>query len=92
MLKNLKYILILSLCLSHQVLARPATLEDADVKVEKLYKNIEVQADGSYIETIEFQIRALKESGKEQIVSYPIVYNKASGKKPKPYIKIKHFP
>jgi len=60
------------------VLARPATLQDADIKIEKYNETIEIKSDGTSVQIIEITLRALKESGKDKLISYPLVYNKGS--------------
>ncbi len=55
--------------------ARFATLEDTDFKFEAIHQSVVVQTDGTYTEEIEIQAKALKESGKDKLVSLALPYN-----------------
>jgi transglutaminase-like putative cysteine protease len=58
--------------------ARLATPEDLDLATEFYNRTIYIKKEGTYEETIERAIRATKESGKDKLVSIPIIYNAAN--------------
>lgn len=60
--------------------ARWATLEDLDTATEFCNTNIKINKDGTYEETVEYTLKAMKESGKDRLVSVPLVYNAISTK------------
>lgn len=62
------------------VSARWANIEDTDVSVEFHNQNFYVRKDGTYTVTTEMMLKPLKESGKDSLVSYPLVYNAVSSK------------
>jgi transglutaminase-like putative cysteine protease len=55
--------------------ARWATEDDLDVTTELFNQDIIINKDGTYTETIESMLKATKESGKDKLVSFPLVYN-----------------
>lgn len=57
---------------------RWATINDLDTYIESYNKNIYVRKDGTYVETTELTMVATKESGKDKLVTFPLVYNAAS--------------
>lgn len=60
--------------------ARWATLDDVDVSFECYNRTIEVQKSGAHTEIVELKAKILKESGKDKMVSVPLVYNSGSSK------------
>ncbi len=64
-----------SMIMSPMVSARWATMADTDIIVESSSRDITVNKDGTYVETIEVSARANKESGKDKLVSLPLTYN-----------------
>ncbi len=81
--QSVKILLLLSLSLFFlvpKVEARWATIDDADVATNLYNITIKVNKDGTYIETIEFVLEPLKESGKDRLVSMPLVYNAGNSK------------
>ncbi len=60
--------------------ARWATIDDADVVVESYNRTIEVFKNGANNETIEVVAKAVKESGKDSLVSLPLTYNTRNSK------------
>ncbi len=57
---------------------RWATPADLDVAMASYYRDIQIHKDGTYVETIEQIMQVTKESGKDQLVSYPLTYNAKS--------------
>ena len=55
-----------------------ANLEDVDISLESSTRKIEVHKDGTSVETIEMNMKVLKESGKDKLVSIPLMYNAAN--------------
>jgi hypothetical protein len=60
--------------------ARWATPADLDVITESYNRNLDIHKDGTYIETVDVTMVATKESGKDRLVSFPLVYNANSSK------------
>ena len=68
--------LILSMsCFVGTASARWAAVDDTDVAIDVYNHQLEIHKDGTSTETIELVMHALKESGKDALVSYPLVYN-----------------
>lgn len=60
--------------------ARWATPDDLDIMTESYNRNVNIHQDGTYVETIDLTLVATKESGKDRLVSFPLVYNANSAK------------
>ena len=60
--------------------ARWATPDDLDIITESSNRNLQINQDGTYIDTIDLTLVATKESGKDRLVSFPLVYNANSSK------------
>jgi hypothetical protein len=60
--------------------ARWATPEDLDTITESYNRYLQINKDGTYVETVDLTLIATKESGKDKLVSFPLVYNAQSSK------------
>lgn len=60
--------------------ARWATPEDSDIMTESYNRSLQINQDGTYVETTDLTLVATKESGKDRLVSFPLVYNANSSK------------
>jgi len=58
--------------------ARFATPADTDMALDLFNREVEIRKDGTYTETIEVIMEAVKEGGKDRLVSYPLIYNKSN--------------
>ncbi len=75
-MKVIKSLFVITLvAFSIPVQARWATVEDVPTSVESFSRDIYVRKDGTYTETIGIMIKPTKESGKDSLVSFPLVYN-----------------
>ncbi len=60
--------------------ARWATPDDLDIITESCDRSLQINKDGTYVETVDLTLVATKESGKDRLVSFPLVYNAQSSK------------
>ena len=58
--------------------ARWANYDDAEIEYEFCNRNLNIELDGTYTETIEFQIKILKESARDHWANYRQIYNSNS--------------
>lgn len=65
---------------SNQAYARWQTFADANNEIEFYTKNVLLNQDGTSTETIEIQVKILKESGRNIWANFPLVYNAATSK------------
>lgn len=76
---NLLFITTLTVpCLFQSAHARWATLDDTEVSMEAYNRDIHIRKDGTYTETIEMTMKAIKEGGKDKLVSLPLTYNSSN--------------
>ncbi len=71
-------LILFSLSLLPQSWARWATLEDAESEILLENTDIEVNADGSFTQTIEQRIKILKENAREIMTTRRLIYNAAT--------------
>lgn len=81
--KSTHFILIVNLLIFGMIsnsYSRQATVEDTDISIEVNNRDIEVHQNGTFTETIEISAKALKDSGKDKLVSVPLTYNSRNTK------------
>lgn len=75
------FIIVFAMCsFFPSVEARWATPDDLDTITESFNRNLNINQDGTYVETIDLTLVATKESGKDKLISFPLVYNANSSK------------
>lgn len=73
-------VIFMVLSFFNSVEARWATPDDLDIITESYNRYLDVNKDGTYVETIDLTLMATKESGKDRLVAFPLVYNAQSSK------------
>ena len=73
-------LLFLVLFYSFFSVSKWATPEDAGISYTFYNKSIKIKADGTYREKVHIKMKILNESGREELTSFKIFYNTASGK------------
>lgn len=82
-LKNpLIHFILISLLLvgASPAVARLATEQDTDIAILMDNRHLKIHKDGTYVETTEFVAEVRKESGKDKLVTFPLVYNTRNSK------------
>lgn len=79
-IRSVAIIIFMMLSFFSSAEARWATPEDLDTLTESYNRSLQINRDGTYVETVEVTLVATKESGKEKLVSFPLVYNAQSSK------------
>jgi hypothetical protein len=78
--RSIPVIIFVMLGFFTSVEARWATPDDLDILTESYNRNLQINQDGTTVETIDLTLVATKESGKDRLVSFPLVYNAQSSK------------
>ena len=78
--RSIPVIILVMLGFFTSVEARWATPDDLDILTESYNRNLQINQDGTTVETIDLTLVATKESGKDRLVSFPLVYNAQSSK------------
>ena len=79
-IRSASVIVFVMLSFFTSVEARWATPDDLDIITESYNRDLQINKDGTYVETIDLTLVATKESGKDRLVSFPLVYNAQSSK------------
>jgi transglutaminase-like putative cysteine protease len=76
---NQFFILIGVLCFTVSAQARWETRDDANTEIQFYNRSIDIQSDGTYVETIELKTVPTKEDGGENLATQPFYYDTEAG-------------